>query len=103
RLLLVMTIVALGATAAAAWLWTHRGGTAPEQTLAELALDDPGVRAAAIRELVARSSGVWDTFADPAVGRLLQPNLNGERTLEGVDMATNGLGLRERPFALPKP
>lgn len=103
RLLIVTTLIALGASAAATWLWHSRGVGVPVPTLAELAQDDPAIRNAAIQELVARASGDWDTFPDPAVGRVLQPNLSKGRELDGASVSTNAIGLRERPFALPKP
>jgi hypothetical protein len=64
--------------------------------------DDPEVRKAAIAELVERGAGGWDSFPDPDVGRVLQQNLK-HRKIEGHPVASNLLGLREGPVAIPKP
>jgi hypothetical protein len=69
-------------------------------TASELSLR-PDVKEAAVRHLVADGSGVWDSFPDPDVARLLQPGLH-ERRFGPVDIESNDLGLRERPFSLPK-
>lgn len=54
------------------------------------------------RDLVAQSPGIYDTFPDPDVGRVLSPNL--DRTLaDGTRLLTNAYGMRERAYALPKP
>lgn len=100
RALLVTGVVAAGALAAAAWLYL-RGG-APAAADPNARFDDPEVRKAAIAELVARGSGGWDSFPDPEVGRLLQPNLANQR-IEGYHVSTNAFGLREAAYVLPKP
>src|SRR5262249_23709273 len=65
-------------------------------------LDDPEVRRAAIDELVAQSGTGWDSFADPAVGRLLQPRIKNFK-ITGMSVSTNDYGMREPHYALPKP
>jgi hypothetical protein len=65
-------------------------------------LADPAARTAAIDELVSNASGVWDSHPDPDVARVLQPRLNG-RELGGVRIRSNGFGIREKDWAMPKP
>lgn len=102
RVALVAAGLALGALGGFAWALLTRtagdGGGAGENT----ALFDPELRRAALAELVARGQGVWDSHPDAEVARVLQPNLKG-RALEAITIDSNEWGLRERPFALPKP
>ena len=64
------------------------------------ALRDPAVRDEVMAELIEASPGIWDSFPDPDVGRVLQaaPALDLDARPPG-----NRLGLRERDYALPKP
>jgi hypothetical protein len=96
RAILVLAATTAGAAALAGWslLRGHEG--------ADGALFDESVRRAAIDELVTRGSGVWDTFPDATVARVLQPNLKG-RAFDTFTVDSNDLGLRERPFELRKP
>ncbi|MBL8842631.1 MAG: hypothetical protein JNL90_14015 [Planctomycetes bacterium] len=103
RVILALLLVIAALSAACIVLWKRQAadgadasGSAPLR-----ALDDPEVRRAAIAELVARGGGGWDTFADPAVGRLLQPSAEGK--IGVIPVVSNQYGLRERPFVLPKP
>jgi hypothetical protein len=66
------------------------------------ALFDPELRRQALDELVKRGAGVWDTFPDATVARVLQPGLKG-RPFESITIDSDELGLRERSFQLPKP
>ncbi|MFN7950775.1 MAG: hypothetical protein U0610_03535 [bacterium] len=64
--------------------------------------DEASARQQVVRELAAQSPGIYDTFADPDVGRVLIPNL--DKTLaDGTRLVTNSYGMRERAYALPKP
>jgi len=56
----------------------------------------------AVGILVERGSGIWDSFPDADVARVLQPNLD-EREATGGRVSSNKYGLRERSFDIPKP
>jgi hypothetical protein len=56
----------------------------------------------AVEQLVAEGQGIWDGHPDPAVGRVLQPDLV-ERVAGNIAVSTNSIGLREREFSVPKP
>lgn len=99
-LALLLVIAALSAACVVLWKRQWTGGGAASESAPLRALDDPEVRRAAIAELVARGGGGWDTFADPEVGRLLQPEAEGK--IGEIAVVSNKYGLRERPFALPK-
>jgi lysophospholipase L1-like esterase len=107
--IVVLALAALGLAGACLFLWQRAnsdgaaGGASDavdERTRA--ALDDPEVKRQAVAELVARGIGGFDTFADPAVGRLWQPNLK-DIAVWHVHISTDQYGLRERDFALVKP
>jgi hypothetical protein len=107
--IVVLTIVALGLAGACLFVWLRAngsisamgaGGSPP--TGANAALDDPEVRKQAVAELVARGAGGFDSFADPDVGRLLQPSQK-EIAVWRIHIATDQYGLRERDFPLVKP
>lgn len=66
------------------------------------ALNDPDLKAQVMAELVRTGQGVWDSHIDPAVARVLQPNLK-ERKFEGQPVSSNAFGMREKAYALPKP
>lgn len=68
----------------------------------QAALDNPLVRSRVIDQLVARSSGAYDSHNDPDVGRVLLRNLDG-RSHGIVDIDTNRFGMRELDYELPKP
>lgn len=97
RALLVLAAACLGLAAACVILWNRSAPAAPANDL-----DDPRVREAAIARIVAAGPGGWDTFPDPEVGRVLQPNIQ-HRMMSGVDLSSDDLGLREGPVARPKP
>ncbi len=103
RVILALLLLCAALAAACVVLWQRAGseGFAAIDGAHGRALDDPEVRRAAIAELVARGGGGWDTFADPAVGRLLQPNAQGK--IADIAVVSNKYGLRERAYALPKP
>jgi lysophospholipase L1-like esterase len=56
----------------------------------------------ALRALVEGGTGIFDSFADPDVARILQPGLAG-RDFKGVPISSNPYGLREREYAYEKP
>lgn len=62
----------------------------------------PDVRREATQELIARTGGVWDSFPDPDVGRVLLRDLEG-RMHAGVPIDSNAYGMRERGYAQEKP
>ena len=101
RAILLLAVACAGLAIACLLLWL-RVAADDERSLSERALQDPELRRAAVAELVASGSGLWDTFPDPDVGLLLQPELK-ERPFFGTRVSTNSFGLRERPFALKKP
>lgn len=98
RLLLSVSIVAVGLAVAVALLLLRSSGPTP---LAE-ALSDPEVRQEVVDELVAQSDGIFDSFPDPDVGRVLQPGLE-KRPVRGGVLSSNRWGLRERDYELVKP
>jgi hypothetical protein len=95
RLLLSTVVLCLGLAAAVAYLLLHGLHRAEP-------LEDPAVQAAAVARLVELGGGIWDTFPDPDVGRLLQPNLQG-RPAFGKPVSSNAQGWREGKVELPKP
>lgn len=95
---LVLGIVALGLAAAVA-IVLFRG---EDESRIRQAMGEEEVRRRAVEELVERARGVWDSFPDPDVGRLLQPRLKHGKTRKGP-VSSNRFGLRERDFAVPKP
>jgi hypothetical protein len=97
RALLLLGVVCVGLAGACVILWNRGAEASPVNEL-----DDPRVREAAVARLVAAGAGGWDTFPDPEVGRVLQPDLRG-RSMSGVGLASDELGLREGPVARPKP
>ncbi len=88
----------LGLSIAAAYLWLS-----PHVGTIEIApsLIDPEVRRLAVEELVKQSPGIFDTFPDPQVGRVLTPKVSG-RLPEGLQLESNSVGMREREYSLPK-
>jgi len=101
RIILALSSTALALLAAVVFLLLRSPESDPE-TLRELALESDEIRTAAMRELVARGDGVWDSFSDPDVGRVLQRNVE-EREFRGVAVSSNEFGMRERPYELVKP
>jgi hypothetical protein len=58
---------------------------------------------AAVSRLVELAGGgIFDSFPDPLVGRVLLPNLKN-RDFNGTAVSSNRFGLRERDYELPKP
>ena len=101
RLCGLLVGICLGLVGALFFVWRAGSATDPER-LVELALASPEVRQAAIAELVEGGEGLHDSFPDPEVGRVLQPNLE-RRDMRGVAVSTNAFGLREDPFEWDKP
>ncbi len=93
--------LSLGLAAAAVYLLATRQPKDPRALLA-VALDSEEVKRAAVDQLVAEGGGVWDTYPDPDVGRVMQPNVP-ERDFRGELVSSNELGMRERPYAIEKP
>lgn len=100
RLLLVLgaTCAALALALAYVLFAGVRRGASPDA----VSLADPALRERALAQLVALSAGIWDTFPDPDVGRLMQPNLH-DREAFGSPVSSNAFGWRERPVEVPKP
>ncbi len=68
----------------------------------QAALEIEEIRAAVVAELVAQSTGIFDSHPDPDVGRVLIPGLSGTPSA-GALVHSNAWGMRERDYALPKP
>jgi hypothetical protein len=83
RALLVLSVACVGLAAACVLLWRRSAEAPPASDL-----DDPRVRNAAIAQLVAAGAGGWDTFPDPEVGRVLQPDMR-DRSVSGVALTSN--------------
>jgi len=64
-------------------------------------LDDPEVRRELVTRLVAETDALNDSHPDADVARVLAPS--SRHRFEGVDVATNRVGMRERDYAIPKP
>ena len=75
---------------------------APLSINTQAALKDPALRDEIVRQLSSATMGIFDSHNDPAVGRILQPNLTDAKAT-GVLTRTNSFGLRERHFKVPKP
>lgn len=67
-----------------------------------LALSDTRVREQIVKELIAQSPGIIDTFQDPMVGYVYQANLR-QRQFGGVSYSSNQWGIREKEYPLEKP
>jgi hypothetical protein len=93
--------LALGLAGAVVYLLATRVPSDPRTQLA-LALQSEEVKRAAIAELVAEGGGVWDTYPDPDVGRVMLPDVQ-ERDFRGELVSSNALGMRERPYEPVKP
>jgi lysophospholipase L1-like esterase len=123
RAIVVLAVLCVGLAAACVVLWrkaslrlgaptTSETPTGPELAAAgenggavspaEQAMNDPATREKLVEGAVANGEGVWDTYPDPAVGRLLQPYLK-QRQVTTFHVNSNSYGLRERQFDLPKP
>jgi len=98
-LALSLGILCLGLAAGVVYLLQGRSAGMPDL---ETALADPSVRAEIVSELIDQSQGVFDSFHDPMVGRVLVPGLEG-RMVRVVAVSTNSYGMREREYVLPKP
>ncbi len=101
RKLLAASLAVNAALALALVVWAGLGLGRTEPNLQRI-LDDERIKREVVEELASEAMGVWDSHNDPDVGRVLQPWV--EKTLEtGTEVASNGYGLRERQFELPKP
>lgn len=59
-------------------------------------------RVARMDQLARNTAGIYDSHADPAVGRVLLPNLR-DKQHKGVAVRSNVFGMREKDYVLPKP
>jgi len=66
------------------------------------ALDDPDVKRAVVAALLGSNPAIFDSHPDPAVARVLSPNLR-DVSFRGTLVSSNSFGMREREYALPKP
>jgi len=66
------------------------------------ALEDPAVKRAVIAELLGSNPAFFDAHPDAAVGRVFSPGLQDVEFRETL-VSTNGWGMRERDYELPKP
>ncbi|MEO2094000.1 MAG: hypothetical protein ABGY71_08040 [bacterium] len=82
-------------------LYVVRGHTS-DVNLVEFAAADPEVKRLAIRQLVSESAGIWDSFPDHEVGRVMLPNIEEFRQ-NALTVSSNSYGMREREYELPKP
>jgi hypothetical protein len=91
------TLLVAGLIAGAAYLRTSRRSPSYEAVLV-----DPALRARALQDLVEQGSGDFDSFPDADVGRIMLPGVD-RRAPGRPGLVTNAYGMRERPYALPKP
>jgi hypothetical protein len=100
RRLVLVAALALG-FALASWLQSsQRSRRVPD---VQALLDDPELRAELVAWLARESAGIWDSHNDPDVGRVLLPRLAGHVTEGQITVDSNLFGMREHPYALPKP
>ena len=95
RLLALFLGLTIGLAGALVVVWRRA------QTTAFASHEFRSVRRAAMDELIARSSGTWDSYRDADVGRVLLPGLD-ERMFRGKKVSSNRMGMRERTYELPK-
>ncbi len=81
-----------------AYLWMQRFDRG-----LDTALQDPQLRQEVIEQLVTENPSIFDSHADPDVGRINQPYLKDQYGISGMVLSTNRFGIRERNYALPKP
>jgi len=101
RALLVTTSLWLATTAGVFVRWHGGSQASAEEQMGANPLADPALREQAIARFVESGTSLWDTFPDPEVGRVLQPNIN-RKDAGNVSVVTNELGLREKRFDRPK-
>ncbi len=99
RLVLVLVLSCVGLLLTVVYLLATR---ADAPSAAELMARDPELRDQVASRLSALSSGIYDSHIDPEVGRILQSELV-DRSWNDTLVSSNRVGLRERPFVLPKP
>ena len=95
---LALGAIACASTGVATWsLLASRDPTSDLYT-------DPALREQAIDELIALAGGGYDSFADPDVGRVMQPRLTDYSPNSQLEpYSTNSFGLRGAEIAIPKP
>ena len=99
RIALVLAVVVLAESAALVWLWRTQGVT--EVTMSPEARD--AAQEEAIARLVEQGAGIYDSFTDPDVGRVLQPGLRQRQFANHTLVDSNRFGMREREVGLRKP
>jgi len=102
RAAIVTLSTALFAVGVLAWVGWSRSGARGSAGDDLIQLSDADVQRDVVRGLVAESAGIWDSFADPDVGRVLQPGLV-DRPNGSFRVSSNARGVREEEWAVPKP
>lgn len=97
-LVLSLTVLCIGLVAALAFVLRQSNRAVNDL---DMALQNADVREAVVGELVEQADGIFDSFPDHDVGRILLPGLDTE--VRNHSLKTNSLGMREREYALPKP
>lgn len=98
RLVLSLSVLCLGLIAICVLLFARGNSRLGDL---ESTLSNPELRAEVVDELVAQGQGIYDSFHDADVGRVLQPNLDRQPE-RGDDIVSNRFGMRERDYAMPK-
>ena len=99
RIVLLLALACFGLLASVVFLALRPPPAAPN---ADATLHDPELRRAAILQLLRESPRINDSHADPQVGRINAPSLDGYR-FGDIQVSTNRFGLRERDYEMPKP
>jgi hypothetical protein len=100
KYLLSLSVICAGLLAIIVVLYA-RTKVQPHELL-DVALENPEVRQAVIEALVGGGAGLIDSHADPDVAYTLQPDIPSKRWYN-TGIRTNELGMRERPYTIPKP
>ncbi len=100
RAVLVLLLVCCALLATVVFLLLR---PSPADAIASVdALRDSAIRARVVARLAGQNSDIYDSHTDAEVGRILLPGLDHKRSRD-ILVSTNGFGLRERAYALPKP
>lgn len=90
-------ILALVGALSILWMRAPDSGQDAVQRL----LENEELKREAIERLVQGGAGIYDSFLDADVGRILQPDLDG-REFQGVPIHSNSYGMREREYSWPR-